>query len=51
MIPDFQTLMRPALEILSDGQVHRNREILQSLSDRFELTNEQRNELLPSGKQ
>jgi len=51
MIPDFQTLMRPALEILADGQVHRNREILQALSERFELTSEQRNELLPSGKQ
>lgn len=51
MIPDFQTLMRPTLEILADGQVHRNREILQALSERFELTSEQRNELLPSGKQ
>lgn len=51
MIPDFQTLMRPLLEELSDGSTRKVRDLIESLSDRFELTVDERAELLPSGRQ
>jgi restriction system protein len=51
VIPDFQSMMRPLLEELSDGSTRRTRELVQSLSDRFGLTEEEREALLPSGSQ
>lgn len=51
MIPDFQTIMRPALDLLSDGETRRSREMKDLLADNFELTVEERAELLPSGRQ
>lgn len=51
MIPDFQTLMRPLLDALSDGSVRRTRDLVTGMSDRFELTDEDRAALLPSGRQ
>ena len=51
MIPDFQTLMRPLLDEVSDGATHRVRDLVDALSDRFELSAEDREALLPSGKQ
>lgn len=50
MIPDYQTLMRPVLESCRNGEV-RIGDVAQTLADRFELTDEERGELLPSGKQ
>ncbi|MBR9764220.1 MAG: restriction endonuclease [Rhodobacteraceae bacterium] len=50
-VPDYQTLMRPVLEALSDGQAHRVRDILPSLIDLYDLTPEEVEELLPSGTQ
>lgn len=50
-IPDFQTLMRPALAPLADGQVHRSRDTKEAMSDLFELTAEERAQMLPSGRQ
>jgi restriction system protein len=50
-IPDFQTLMRPLLEFLSDGKQHPLKEARQALADRFRLTDEERKALLPSGRQ
>lgn len=50
-IPDYQTLMLPLLKSISDGQEHKTREILNSLSNEFGLTEEERKELLPSGQQ
>lgn len=50
MIPDYQTLMRPVLEGAMDGEV-RISDIVEQLASKFELTDEERNELLPSGKQ
>ena len=50
-IPDFQTVMRPLLQHLSDGQPHDNTDTLSALADVFELTHEELKELLPSGKQ
>lgn len=50
-IPDFQTLMLPMLEILADGKEYSVREIIELLSNKFQLTQDERNELLPSGGQ
>src|SRR3954453_10644917 len=50
-VPDFQTLMLPLLEALSDGQERLVREVTASLADRFKLTDEERQEKLPSGEQ
>jgi restriction system protein len=50
-VPGHQTLMRPLLEILSDGQEHVIRETYTQLADRFQLTEADRQELIPSGTQ
>lgn len=50
-IPDYQTLMLPALEILGDRNEWRNRDIRKKLAKQFELSNEELDQLLPSGKQ
>lgn len=49
-IPDYQTLMLPVLRAAADGEV-RIRDVVQQLADAFELTSDERDELLPSGKQ
>ncbi len=52
MIPDYQScVMRPALAHLADGQLHRSREVKEALADEFGLTETERAELLPSGRQ
>jgi restriction system protein len=50
MIPDYQSLMRPVLESAANGEV-RISDVVDQLADKFHLTNEERDELLPSGKQ
>ena len=50
-IPDYQTLMLPVLELASDGEEHKFSQAVEKLADRFELSKEERNELLPSGSQ
>jgi restriction system protein len=50
-IPDYQSIMLPLLEIAADGEVHRFRETVESLAGHFALTDSERRELLPSGKQ
>ncbi len=50
-IPDFQTLMRPILALLSDGAVRQTREVTAAMAEEFELTEEERATLLPSGRQ
>ena len=49
MIPDYQTLMRPLLECIQDGQEHLFKNVIEQLADRFELTREEREQLAPSG--
>ncbi len=51
MIPDFQMIMLPLLEILRDKEEHTLQEIIAKISEKFELTDEERKELLPSGNQ
>jgi restriction system protein len=50
-IPDYQSLMLPLLKFLSDEQEHKTREAVEKLSDEFNLSEEERKELLPSGQQ
>jgi restriction system protein len=48
-IPDFQTILRPFLEALTDGEeVHMNT-VIDKLADHFELTAEERSEKYKSG--
>ena len=49
-IPDFQTLMLPFLETLADGRVWSMREATEHLAKRFNLTDDEINEMLPSGQ-
>lgn len=51
MIPDFQTLMLPLLKELSDGKEHTLRDIINTLSDKYNLDKDERTVLLPSGNQ
>lgn len=48
-IPDFQSIMRPMLEHLADGKVHKNRETNEFLAEHFQLLEEELSEMLPSG--
>ncbi len=50
-IPDFQSLMRPVLAHLADGDLHRSRAVRASMADLHDLTEAERAELLPSGRQ
>lgn len=49
-IPDFQTIMRPLLEAHADGKEHLNRDLVSTLAAEFKLNEEERRELLPSGR-
>ena len=51
MIPDFQTLMLPLLELLADKKEHHFQSLISQICDKFKLTNEERKELLRSGSQ
>lgn len=50
-IPDYQSFMRPILELASDGKEHSIRELLEPLSVKFHLSMEDQKVLLPTGKQ
>ena len=50
-IPDFQTVMLPLLEMASDGKVRSMAESRKLLAECFQLSTEEREELLPSGRQ
>lgn len=49
-IPDFQTLMRPLLAMHGDQKEHINRDLVNALAQQFSLTEEERREMLPSGR-
>jgi len=49
-IPDFQTVMRPILELLADGRIRRTREVTAVIADQFGLSAEERAVMLPSGR-
>ncbi|GJH23813.1 restriction endonuclease [Caballeronia novacaledonica] len=48
-ITDYQTLMLPVLRVAADGQDHRFRDLVEELATEFQLTDDERNTLLPSG--
>ncbi|ADK85395.1 restriction endonuclease [Desulfarculus baarsii DSM 2075] len=50
-IPDFQSIMLPLLRYLADEMVHSNQDIYEALESQFTMTDEEKAELLPSGKQ
>lgn len=50
MIPDYQTLMEPVLRASSKGEV-RIGDVVDALAEQFSLSDDDRAELLPSGKQ
>ena len=50
-IPDFQSVMRPLLELAADGNEHSLSTARESLANKFSLTEEEKKALLPSGKQ
>lgn len=49
-IPDYQTAMLPLLRFVADGREHHLREAIETLAIHFGLSEEERLELLPSGK-
>lgn len=50
-IPDFQTIMLPFMELLSDQQTWTIRDLTDRLAVHFDLTESERHQLLPSGQQ
>lgn len=50
-IPDYQTVMLPILELVSDGQPHFMRDVTSQIADKFGLTVEERQQRLPSGQE
>ena len=50
-IPDYQTLMLPLLKYSNDNNEHSIHDAVKYLADQFNLTVEERRELLPSGQQ
>ena len=48
-IPDYQTLMLPLLTLAADGNEHRFRDAVEQLAGRFELSDDERATMLPSG--
>lgn len=53
MIPNYQQFMRPFLQIANDahGNEVKLRDVINQLADQFNLTDEERSETLPSGRQ
>ncbi|MDR2813242.1 MAG: restriction endonuclease [Prevotellaceae bacterium] len=49
MIPDFQTLMLPLLDLVKDKKEYRSNDIVDALAEKFDLSEDERQELLPSG--
>ncbi len=49
-VPDFQSLMLPLLELLGDEREHRFVDVVEALADEFALSEEERSQMLPSGR-
>lgn len=50
-IPDFQTIMLPLLQLMSDGEERSINDLVDNLAIKFGISEQELNELLPSGKQ
>ena len=49
-IPDYQTIMLPLLELAGDNQIHQVHDAVALLAQEFNLTDEERQERIPSGR-
>lgn len=49
-MPTWEEYMTPSLRVLSDGEVHRARDIYSAAADELGVTEEQRAQLIPSGQ-
>jgi restriction system protein len=49
-VPNYQTLMRPVLELHADGMEHAVKAAVAAMADKFELTGDERKQLLASGR-
>ncbi len=49
-VPDFQSFMLPLLETVSDGKEYNLSEVVDKLTEQFQLSDEDKKELLPSGR-
>lgn len=50
-IPDYQSIMLPLLKLVSDKQEYKTRDCIDKLADKFNLSEDERKELLASGQQ
>lgn len=50
-IPNYQEFMLPTLEVIADGQEHKNSEVAQAVAKILNITDEDMQEMLPSGNQ
>jgi restriction system protein len=50
-VPDYQSLMTPLLKIASDGKEHTLSEAVEQIAAQLNLSDEDKKELLPSGRQ
>jgi len=50
-VPDFQTIMLPLLRNAADGKERTSAAAREELAKEFDLTEAEKNELLPSGRQ
>lgn len=50
-VPDYQSIMLPLLKQVGDNKEHKISDIIDILADHFKLNQDDRRELLPSGKQ
>jgi restriction system protein len=48
-IPGYQTVMLPLLSLAVDGEAHKLRDAIEQLVHHFDLTDDERKDLLPSG--
>ena len=51
MIPDYHSLMLPLLRLVSNGQEHKYRDLIENLATEFRVTDDERKEILASGNQ
>jgi restriction system protein len=49
-VPDYETLMLPVLKFLGDGNDHKTSEIVSHVSNEFDLSQDDREALIPSGR-
>jgi restriction system protein len=49
-IPDYETLMLPILQFLSDSSIKKTREIINNIIRTFEITPDETKKLIPSGR-